>query len=145
MKCTILVLGLSLVVACGTGDTPPADDESDTERTAAAADVRPGDPERGAVVYQTCASCHALSADAAEPYFGPHLADLFGRPLAADPNYDYSQALRERGGTWNEKRLAAYLSAPRDFVPGTTMVQALPDTQDVIDVIAYLKRELDAE
>lgn len=138
-----LALVFVLLVGCGGGDQPAPDAES--RDGSGSSDLLPADAERGAMVYETCASCHALVADPEEPYFGPHLADLFGRPLAADPNYDYSPALRARGGTWNEQRLAAYLSAPRDFVPGTTMVQALPDTQDVIDVIAYLKRELGAE
>ena len=44
-----------------------------------------GDPVRGEMVFETCASCHALEANPEEPYFGPHLDDLFGRPLAADP------------------------------------------------------------
>ena len=139
---------LVLLVGCGASSSE-TEGQEDTGAgggpagRAATEELRPADPERGAMVYETCASCHALEADAPEPYFGPHLADLFGRPLAADPNYDYSEALRTRGGVWTEERLAAYLSAPRDFAPGTTMVQALPDTQDVVDVIAYLKRELE--
>lgn len=101
-----------------------------------------GDAERGAMVFETCASCHALEANPAEPYFGPHLADLFGRPLAADPGFQYTEALRAQGGVWTPARLADYLEAPRDFAPGTTMVQALPDPQDVADVLAYLEEAL---
>jgi len=103
-----------------------------------------GDPERGAMVFETCASCHALVHDANEPYFGPHLVGLFGRPVAADPNYDYSQAIESLGGEWTETRLAEYLKAPTVYAPGTTMVQALPDPQDVADVMAYMRQVIDA-
>ena len=133
-----------LLVGCGakeSGDSPA----EGAAASGASTDLRPADADRGAVVYETCASCHALVADADEAYFGPHLAGLFGRPLAADENFDYTEALRTRGGVWTEDRLARYLRAPRDFAPGTSMIQRLRDEQDVVDVVAYLRRELAAE
>jgi cytochrome c len=98
-----------------------------------------GDPRRGAMVYETCASCHALNPQPDEIYFGPHLQGIIGREVAADPEFDYSDAMLEYGGVWTEERLAAYLRAPEEAIPGTDMVQALPRPQDVADVIAYLK------
>lgn len=123
----IVLVALLCVLGCG-------EDRSISSR---------GDAERGAMVFETCASCHALEHDPNEPYFGPHLVDLFGRPVAADANYDYSAAIRDLGGTWTEPRLAEYLKAPTVYAPGTTMVQALPDEQDVADVIAYMRQVFD--
>jgi cytochrome c len=98
-----------------------------------------GDPQRGAMVFETCAACHALNPDPDEIYFGPHLRGIIGREVAADPDFDYSDAMLAYGGTWTEERLAAYLRAPEEAVPGTDMIQALPEPQDVLDVIAYLR------
>ena len=98
-----------------------------------------GDPQRGAMVYETCASCHALQPDPDEVYFGPHLLDIIGREVAADPDFQYSEAMLAYGGTWTVERLAAYLRAPEEAIPGTEMIQALPEPQDVADVIAYLR------
>jgi cytochrome c len=98
-----------------------------------------GDPQRGAMVYETCASCHALQPDPDEVYFGPHLRGIIGREVAADPDFQYSEAMLAYGGTWTVERLAAYLRAPEEAIPGTEMIQALPEPQDVADVIAYLR------
>jgi cytochrome c len=91
------------------------------------------------MVYETCASCHALQPDPDEVYFGPHLRGIIGREVAADPDFQYSEAMLAYGGTWTEERLAAYLRAPEEAIPGTEMIQALPEPQDVADVIAYLR------
>jgi cytochrome c len=98
-----------------------------------------GDPQRGAMVYETCASCHALQPEPGEVYFGPHLRGIIGREVAGDPDFGYSDAMLAYGGTWTEERLAAYLRAPEKAIPGTDMIQALPEPQDVLDVIAYLR------
>ena len=101
--------------------------------------VLAGNPERGAMVFETCAACHALHADPEEIYFGPPLAGIIDADVAADPEFAYSDAMRAFGGQWTEERLAAYLRAPEEVMPGTEMFQALPDSQDVWDVIAYLR------
>jgi cytochrome c len=98
-----------------------------------------GDPERGAVVFETCAACHALNPDPDEIYFGPHLRGIIGREVAADPDFEYTDAMLAYGGKWTEDRLAAFLRAPEEVIPGTEMYQALPEPQDVQDVIAYLR------
>ncbi len=143
----VSILVALLLAACGGGETDEAgsdagrasDAGTKNETATAWVSAFDGDAERGARVYETCASCHALTENPQEPYFGPHLAEIFGRPIAADPNYAYSAALQQLEGTWTRDRLAEYLLAPRSFAPGTTMVQALPDSQKVADVLAYMR------
>jgi len=118
-----------------------ATDASDPLVQEARQNLPAGDAERGARVYETCAACHALNPTPEEPYFGPHLEGIMGREVAADDRFGYTDAMKELGGVWTEGRLAAYLHAPEQYVPGTEMVQALPDWQDVADVIAYLRAQ----
>ena len=128
-----IVLGSATVAADG---TPDPHGRTEEEIAASAA--------RGAKVFQTCAACHTLRADADEPYFGPHLVGIFGRRPAADPGYGYSKALRALDDEWTWDRLAEFLRRPRSFVPGTTMVQALPDSQKVVDVLTYMRAVQDS-
>lgn len=141
----VLVVLVTMVLAgCGGGNGDGAGTDGGNERTGddrGPTGVPTGNRERGALVYETCAACHALHADPDEFYFGPPLAGIIGRQVAADPEFAYSDAMRAFGGKWTEERLAAYLRAPEEEMPGTQMVQALPDSQDVLDVIAYLKSE----
>ena len=150
---------LFLAAGCGGGDGGAAADAGDAavsqargavQQAADASDplvqqarqnLPAGDAGRGARVYETCAACHALEPTPDEPYFGPHLQGIIGREVAVDDRFGYTDAMKELGGVWTEDRLAAYLHAPEQYVPGTEMVQALPDWQDVADVIAYLKAQ----
>ena len=52
---------------------------------------------------------------------GPSLIGLIGRPVAGDPTYAYSEALRSAGGIWTRDRLANFLENPQRFAPGTAM------------------------
>jgi len=140
---TELLIALAILAAAGCGGGGGGDGDAggaNGDGTEALAGFPSGDPARGKVVYETCAACHSLVADPGEVYFGPHLAGIVGREVAADPDFAYSDALRQYGGAWTPERLAAYLQAPEEAVPGTEMVQALPEPQDVADVIAYLRQ-----
>jgi cytochrome c len=140
---TVIILTLLLAAGCGGGGGgDAADGDADHPLVQAAAKNLPeGDPQRGASVYETCAACHLLEPSPDEPAFAPHLQGIIGREVAADGNYAYTEAMAGMQGVWTEERLAAYLHAPEEYVPGTEMIQALPDWQDVADVIAYLRAQ----
>jgi cytochrome c len=73
--------------------------------------------------FEQCAACHALANDAGRKP-GPQLFELIGRPVADDPAFDYSPALRagrDKGEVWTEERLALFLSDPEAMYPGTWM------------------------
>jgi len=72
---------------------------------------------------------------------GPVLNGVAGRPAGTYPGYNYSEANKTSGITWDEASLKAYLKNPREKVPGTKMVfPGLPSDDDIANVIAYLKQ-----
>jgi cytochrome c len=102
--------------------------------------VATGDPEAGATVFKKCLACHKVGP-AAKNGVGPILNGVVGRRAGTYPGYAYSDANKASGAVWNEATLAAYLPAPREFMPGTKMSFAgLEKPKDVADVIAYLKQ-----
>ena len=73
--------------------------------------------------FEPCKACHALSRDAG-PKPGPQLVSVIGRPVAGDPAFDYSTALRagrDKGDVWTRDRLDAFLSDPEALYPGGWM------------------------
>ena len=66
-----------------------------------------------------CIECHSLVAG--DQRTGPSLAGIVGRPVAGTSFDAYSDALRDKGGSWNAERLKAFLVDPGRFAPGTTM------------------------
>jgi cytochrome c len=97
-----------------------------------------GDVERGARVFQACASCH--SAKAGEHLTGPSLANLLGRKAGTAKGFQrYSDAMAHSGVVWNASTLDKWLADPQAFIRGTSMTfTGLSDGRDREDVIAYL-------
>ena len=73
----------------------------------------------GAVVYDTCRSCHEPSESG--PPVGPSLRGVVGRRVASVRDYKYSAAMSQLGGQWTEERLDAFLANPNGYVGGTDM------------------------
>ena len=104
------------------------------------------DAAHGAVVFKKCMACHTATAPTNR--VGPSLQNLVGRAVASVDGYKYSPAMTDYGAgkVWDEATLSAYLAAPRDVVKGTRMAfPGLKKTEDVADVIAYLKDPAAAE
>ena len=102
----------------------------------AAAAPRPS-AARGEPVFQTrCALCHTVESGAGGGQ-GPNLRGVVGRK-AASTDFAYSPALRRWGRVWTPELLGKYLLLPGKLVPGTTMVQQVPDSRERADLIAYL-------
>ena len=73
--------------------------------------------------FEPCKACHALTRDAGiKP--GPQLVGVTARPVAGDPGFDYSPALRAaraNGDVWTRPKLDAFLSDPEAMYPGQWM------------------------
>jgi len=89
--------------------------------------------------FDVCTSCHSYHEN--EPLLvGPPLWGVVGRPVASVAGYDYSQALRSVGGTWDVARLDQFLAKPEAFAPGTKMdMGGIPDAKDRAEVVEFLQ------
>ena len=101
---------------------------------AAAADVSAGET----VFNQKCKVCHQIG-EGAKNVVGPELNGLIGRKTGSVAGYNYSDANKDSGITWDEATLNAYLANPKAKIPGTKMVFAgLPKDTDRDNLVAYL-------
>lgn len=101
-----------------------------------------GNPQRGAMVYGACASCHSLEPNL--QLTGPSLAGIWGKKAASVSNFPrYSEALKKRDIVWDEVTLYAWLADPNAFVPGTSMTfRGIRDDKTRSDLIAFLRMAL---
>ncbi|MBV6322236.1 c-type cytochrome [Duganella violaceipulchra] len=98
-----------------------------------------GDARVGEALFKRCASCHQVGPYA-QGGFGPQLNGIIGRRAASTKDYKYSEAMKKSGLVWDEKTLAAYLCAPHDVVPGTSMrFWGIKDEQQVADLLSYMR------
>lgn len=94
---------------------------------------------RGQRVTAQCTSCHTFDAGGPNR-IGPNLSEAFGHAVAAHPGFEYSEAMRAHGGSWDYLALNEFLRSPATVVRGTKMAFAgLRSDQDRIAVIAYLR------
>lgn len=118
------------------------DDGSDTEDEAepievAAVELGSGDAAAGEKVFGKCKACHKVNGSNG---VGPHLDGVVDRPLASVDGFNYSDAFKTHGGAWDLATLDAYLTNPKEYIPGNKMAFAgLKKPEDRNDVIAYLQ------
>jgi cytochrome c len=101
-------------------------------------------PERGETSAKKCQACHTFNKG--EPNrIGPNLYGVVGRDRASVPGFNYSAAMKAKGGKWTIEELNAFLTNPRGLVPGTSMSFAgLPRGSERADVIAFLNGKSDS-
>jgi len=94
----------------------------------------------GADTFNTkCGDCHAVTADSSP--VAPGLKGVVGRKIASLTDFTYSDALKAKGGTWTGQALDTFLTDPKSFAPGTTMLASVPDPADRKTIIDYLKTQ----
>ena len=98
-----------------------------------------GNARAGEAAFLKCASCHQVGKYA-QPAYGPQLNAIVGRKAGTSAGYKYSEAMKRSGLVWTEANLAAFLRAPHDVVPGTSMrFWGIGDEQQVADLLAYMR------
>ena len=99
-----------------------------------------GDAAAGEVAFKVCRTCHQIG-ESARNFVGPELNGVVGRKAGTVPGYNYSDANKNSGLTWDEATLTKYLHSPREVVPGTKMAfPGLTRDSDIANVIAYLRQ-----
>ena len=84
-----------------------------------------------------CGGCHALDRDKE----GPRLGGVYGRTAGSVDSFQYSDALKKSGITWNDESLDQWLTDPERVVPGNDMAFHLEKADERRQIIAYLKEK----
>ena len=101
------------------------------------------DMGRGDASAKKCAACHTFGKG--EPNrVGPNLYGIVGRAKASAPGFNYSAALKAKGGNWTPEDLDVFLTNPKGWVPGTNMSFAgITRGGERADLITYLNSRSD--
>ncbi len=107
----------------------------------AAGALAAGDAAEGEKVFsQKCKVCHQVG-EGAKNFVGPELNGIVGRKTGSAPDFNYSEANKSSGITWDEATLSEFLTNPKAKIPGTKMIFAgLPKESDRENVIAYVSQ-----
>ncbi len=119
-----------------------ATEEAPAEEVVVAAAFDADLAKDGEKVFKKCKACHQVG-EGAKNRSGPHLNELFGRPLGGIEGFKYSKTMSQMGadGTvWSEETLAQFLAKPKDYVKKTKMSFAgLKKEKDIVAITEYLK------
>jgi cytochrome c len=98
------------------------------------------DAAAGEKVFAVCKACHQIG-ETAKNSVGPVLNGIVGRKAGTYAGYNYSDANKNSGLTWDEPTFRDYIKDPKAKIPGTKMIYAgLKDEQKISDLLAYLKQ-----
>lgn len=135
MKRAVLALILPFALsACG-GSEQAADDSTE---------AAPGETATTAVAvsgedaFKKCVACHTVDKGGRNGV-GPNLHGIVGKSVASVAGFNYSPAMKAKGGVWDAATLDAYLENPRKAVSGTKMAFAgVSDAAERKALIDYL-------
>jgi cytochrome c len=106
--------------------------------TAATGGALAQDVAAGKASFNKCMVCHAIG-EGAKNKIGPELNGLDGRKSGTAPGYNYSDANKNSGITWNETEFKEYIKDPKAKIPGTKMAFAgIKNEKEVNDLWAFL-------
>lgn len=152
IKTGLVSLTFSLLMACGNGtaEAPkPLAPKPEAPKTPAATKVVAAAPKvelspeeaelkLGQKVYRKCKSCHTVE-DGGRNRVGPNLYGVLGAKIASKDGFAYSKASKASDIIWTDENLDAFLTKPREFLPGNRMTfVGLKKEEDRKAVIAYL-------
>lgn len=89
------------------------------------------------IAMDRCAECHSFNRG--ENQTAPSLADIYGSKIGATDFAHYSAAMNTDERTWTDQNLSEFLSAPAQFIAGTSMPDSAIDADTVGHIVAVLK------
>ncbi|MGL5736597.1 MAG: c-type cytochrome, partial [Beijerinckiaceae bacterium] len=81
------------------------------------------DAAAGEKIFAQCRACHQVG-ESAKNGVGPVLNGIMGRKSGSVEGYNYTDANKNSGLTWDEATMMSYLENPKAKIPGTKMVYA---------------------
>jgi cytochrome c len=125
-------------------DLPAPEEAAAAAPAAAPAEPLPvllasADATKGQAAARKCSACHTFENGGANKV-GPNLYNVVNRPLASYAGFNYSAALKGKGGNWDYEMLNAFIQNPKAAVPGTIMAFAgVAQAGERADLLAYLR------
>lgn len=102
--------------------------------------ARAQDVAAGEKSFNKCRACHQVG-ETAKNTVGPELNGLFGRKSGSVAGYNYSDANKNSGITWDDAVFAEYIKDPKAKIPGTKMAFAgIKKDEEIKDLTAFLKQ-----
>jgi cytochrome c len=108
--------------------------------TALTASALAQDAAAGKTSFNKCLPCHAIG-EGAKNKVGPELNGIDGRKSGTAEGYNYSDANKNSGITWNEAQFKEYIRDPKAKIPGTKMAFAgIKNDKEVNDLWAFISQ-----
>jgi cytochrome c len=108
--------------------------------SAAATGALAQDVAAGKTSFNKCMACHRIGPGA-KNLVGPELNGLDGRKAGTVEGFNYSDANKNSGITWNEAQFKEYIKDPKAKIPGTKMAFAgIKDDKEINDLWAFISQ-----
>lgn len=94
--------------------------------------------DKGRSIAKQCQACHTFE-NGGPNRVGPNLWNVVGEPRGEGRGFNFSAAMKAKGGKWTYDELDKFLTDPRGYINGTAMTFAgIRNDQQRADVIAFL-------